>query len=76
MNYLFEYKSFYKIGDLVIIEYWYDDRITPVVIKDIIGRKYLISHKNEYSKIKNAPDQLIKANDILDFYKTRNTDSK
>lgn len=71
-NYILEYSSFYKPGDIVIIEYWYNDMKTPVKILERIGRKYLISHNNEYSKIQNAPDELVMVADIIDKYKPKN----
>ena len=60
-----------KVGDVVIIEYWYNNMITNVTIKDIIGRKFLISHDTPGSKIHNAPDELILKSDIIDFYKNK-----
>jgi hypothetical protein len=32
MNFLFEFKNYYKEGDIVLIEYWFNDMITPVKI--------------------------------------------
>ena len=33
MKYILEYKSYYKLGDKVLIEYWYDSiGIVPVEI--------------------------------------------
>lgn len=70
MKYIVEYKSFYNEGDIVLIEYWYNNKITPVVIKEKINKKsYLISHNNEHSNIKNAPDEIINTNSIIDFYR-------
>jgi hypothetical protein len=57
MKYLLEAKEHYKVGDILLIEYWYNSLITPVLVKEISGRKIKISHNNEYSKIKNAPDE-------------------
>lgn len=68
MNFLFEFSSYYKIGDKVLIEYWYDGSITPVLISDIIGRKYKITHNIPESKIFNAPDELIKSSDVIDKF--------
>ena len=65
MNFLIEYKSYYKDGDIVYIEYWYDKMITPVKIKERQGKQYLVSHSIEKSKIQNAPDELIKRNKII-----------
>jgi len=69
MKYLLESRYYYKVGDLVIIEYWYDDRLTQVMIKEILGRKYKVTHDVEGSKIKNAPDEIIKSSDIIDKVK-------
>lgn len=67
MKHLFEYKSFYKEGDIVLIEYWYNDMITPVrILEKISSRKFKVSHKLEQSKIFNAPDEIIKTSDIID----------
>ena len=70
MNFLLEFKDFYKVGDKVLIEYWYNGMITPCIIKEKIGRKYLISHSISESKIKNAPDEVILKNDIIDYSKS------
>jgi hypothetical protein len=70
MNYILEYKNFYKEGDIVIIEYWYNGMITPVsIVKQLSKRTYEVSHNNKYSKIKNAPNEIIKSSGIIDFYK-------
>lgn len=68
MNYLSEYSNFYKEGDIVLIEYWYNSMITPVQIIERKKSKYLVRHKNNFSKIQNAPDELIKTSDIIDKY--------
>lgn len=69
MKYLLEKKDYYKIGDLVLVEYWYNEIITVVKIIEIIGRKYKVTHNIEQSKIFNAPDEVIKYSDIIDNYK-------
>jgi hypothetical protein len=68
MNYLFEFKNYYKEGDLVLIEYWYNDMITPVKILEKIGRRYKVTHNIQQSEIFNAPDELISTSDIIDHY--------
>ncbi len=68
MKFILEYNNFYKIGDIVLIHYWYNNMITPVIIKDITKRKITISHNNDYYEIKNAPDEIIKSKDIIDKY--------
>jgi hypothetical protein len=68
MKFLFEFKSFYKEGDIVLIEYWYNDMICPVKIVEVISnRSYKVSHNIQDSKIFNAPDEIIKSTDIIDF---------
>lgn len=58
----------YDAGDVVLIEYWYNGMVTPVKIINKNGRKYKISHNIDDSKIKNAPDEEVLKQDILDFY--------
>ena len=65
MNFIVEYKSFYKIGDIVYIEYWYNNMITAVKIKEKQGSKYLVSHSIKESKIQNAPEELISPSKII-----------
>ena len=68
MKYITEYKSFYNVDDVVLIEYWYNDIITPCKIVQKLKSKYKISHNIKESKIKNAPDELISSSDIIDIY--------
>lgn len=70
MKYICEFASHYNIGDIVLIEYWYNDIIVPVIIKEKVGRKYKVSHNIEQSKIKNAPDEIVSSMDIIDKYKS------
>jgi hypothetical protein len=65
MKFLCEFKNFYKEGDIVLIEYWYNDMVTPVIIIEKKGNKYLVSHNVEGSKIRNAPDELLTKKDII-----------
>lgn len=70
MKFLLEYKSFYKEGDIVLIEYWYNHMITPVKIIEKISKKSLkVSHNISESEIQNAPDEIIKTSDIIDTYR-------
>ena len=69
MKYILEKNNYYKEGDIVLIEYWYNDMITPVVIKEKKGIKYLISHNTPESKIFNAPDETVKPSDIISKYR-------
>jgi hypothetical protein len=69
MDFLVEFSSYYKVGDKVLIEYWYDGMVCPCLIKEVIGRKYKITHNIPESKIFNAPDELIKSSDIIDHFK-------
>jgi len=70
-SFIIEMSNFYKKGDLIIIEYWYNGMLTVCKIEDIIGRRYKISHNVESSKIKNAPDEVISTTDIIDRFKTK-----
>ncbi len=71
MKFLLEYSKYkknYEVGDTVLIEYWYNDMITPVkIIEKISNITYKVSHNIEKSKISNAPDELIKSSDIIDY---------
>lgn len=68
MKFLLEFKSFYKEGDLVLVEYWYNDMVTPVKIIEKISKvSYKVSHNVPNSKVFNAPDEIIKSSDIIDF---------
>jgi hypothetical protein len=69
MEFILEFKNFFKEGDKVLVEYWYNDMITPVLIKEKKGKKYLISHDIPESKIRNAPDELISGSDIIDHFR-------
>ena len=67
MDFILEYKNFYKPGDIVKIQYWYKiimpnglPLITPVKILEKKGNKFLVSHNISQSKIQNAPDEMIK----------------
>jgi hypothetical protein len=82
MKFILEFKSYkstYNVGDIVLIEYWYLDEkdcpnelfrkmpYTPVkIIEKISNKSFKVSHNIENSKIKNAPDEIIKNNDIID----------
>jgi hypothetical protein len=68
MNFLLEFKNYYKEGDIVLIEYWYNGMITCVMITNITGRKYKVTHNIPQSKIFNAPDENIKYSDIIDYF--------
>jgi len=65
MEFLLEWSSWYKEGDTVWISYWYNGMITPVRIKNIRGRKYLVEHNVDSSRIKNAPDEIISSHQII-----------
>jgi hypothetical protein len=68
MKFLLEFKSFYNVGDIVLIEYWYNDMVTPVKIVEKVSKvSYKVSHNVPNSKIFNAPDEIIKSSDIIDF---------
>lgn len=69
MKFILEYKKFkpdYNPEDIVLIEYWYNDMITPVKILEKKGRnKFLVTHNVEGSQIMNAPDEVISDKDII-----------
>jgi hypothetical protein len=68
MKFILEYKSFYNEGDIVLVEYWYNDMITPCKIIEKVSKKsFKVSHNIPQSKIKNAPDEIIKTSDIIDI---------
>ena len=68
MKFIVEFKSFYKVGDIVLIEYWWDDMITPVkILEQTSPRTIKISHNIPQSKINNASDEIIKTSDIIDY---------
>jgi hypothetical protein len=68
MKFLLEYKSFFNEGDIVLIQYWYNDMIVPVkVIEKISKKSFKVSHNIPESKIQNAPDEIIKSTDIIDI---------
>jgi hypothetical protein len=67
MKFLLEFNSFYNEGDIVLIEYWYNDMITPVKIVEKVSKlSYKVSHNVPNSQIQNAPDEIIKKSDIID----------
>jgi hypothetical protein len=68
MQFIVEFKSFYKVDDVVLIEYWYNDMITPVkIIEQTSPRSFKVTHNIQNSKIFNAPDEIIKNSDIIDI---------
>lgn len=67
MKFILEFKSFYDVDDIVLIEYWYNDMLTPVKIVEKLSKvSYKVSHNVPESEIKNAPDEVIKSSDIID----------
>lgn len=69
MKFLVEFKSYYQVGDIVLIEYWWNDMITPVKILEKNKRSYKITHNIPESKIFNAPDEIIQTSDIIDHFR-------
>lgn len=69
MNFILEFKSFYKPEDIVLIKYWYNRMVTPVKIIEKKGNRFLVSHDIESSKIRNAPNELIKSSEIISIYR-------
>lgn len=73
MKFIVEFKSFYNVDDIVLVEYWYNDMITPVKIIEKVSKvKYKVSHNIPQSEIRNAPDEVIKSTDIIDKLKIKN----
>lgn len=73
MKFILEYKEFYKEGDIILVEYWYNDMITPVkIIEKVSKSRFKVSHDVEGSVIRNAPDETIKTSEILDKHKIKN----
>lgn len=70
MKFILEYKQFYKENDIVLIEYFYNDMITPVkIIEKVSKQSFRVSHNIDESEIFNAPDEIIKTSDIIDVFK-------
>lgn len=72
MKFLIEKSKYYKVDDVIYIEYWYNKMITEVKIVEIIGKKYKVSHNTKDSKIQNAPDEMIKSSNIISKKEMRN----
>lgn len=66
----------FKEGDIVLIEYWYNDILLPVEIIEKKGRKYRISFNIEDNILKGAPEEIIKKEQIVDHYRKTNSNSK
>ena len=73
-------KPAYQVGDTVLVEYWYLDEpscspllqrkfpYTPVKIVEKLSKvSFRVSHDVPASKIKNAPDEIVKTTDIIDL---------
>lgn len=72
MDFLLEFKSFqFKVGDIVLIHYWYNDMVTPVKILEKKGNFFQVSHNVPKSKIQNAPDEKVKSTDIISIFRSR-----
>lgn len=85
MKFILEYKKWkpsYEVGDVVLVEYWYlDDEncskhlykelpLTPVKIIEKLSKfSFKVTHNIPNSKIKNAPDEIIKSVDIIDYHR-------
>lgn len=85
MKFILEYKKWkpsYEVGDVVLVEYWYLDEedcskhlykelpLTPVkIIEKLSKLSFKVTHNIPNSKIKNAPDEIIKSIDIIDYHR-------
>lgn len=81
MKFILEFKSYrpsFEVGEQVLIEYWYlehpdcpealreEMRFTPVVIAEKLpGGKLRVSHDIDGSRIRNAPDEVLRQRDII-----------
>jgi hypothetical protein len=70
MKFILEYKNYYKEGDIVLIEYWYNHMITPVKIIEKQKSSFLVSHNISDSKIQNAPEETIKSSQIISPFRS------
>ena len=70
MKFILEYKNYYKEGDIVLIEYWYNHMITRVKIIEKQKSSFLVSHNISYSKIQNAPEETIKSSQIISPFRS------
>ena len=58
----------YDKDDYVLMEYWWKDIITPVKILEKNHGSFKVTHNIPDSELQNAPDEIIKKGDIIDFY--------
>ena len=58
----------YSPNDVILVEYWYNHTLTPVKVLEKKGHKYLVTHNISDSQIKNAPNELIHKDKVIDFY--------
>ena len=71
MNFILEFRSFYKVGDIVLIQYWYNKMVTPVKILEKKGKTFTVSHNIPDSKIQNAPNDRVKSSDIISIHRIK-----
>ena len=71
MKFILEYKNYFNIGDKVMIEYWYNNMVTPVQIVEKVGKKMKVTHNISESKIQNAPEETIKSTEIICLYRDK-----
>ena len=71
MNFILEFRSFYKVGDIVLIQYWYNKMVTPVKILEKKGKTFTVSHNIPESKIQNAPNHRVKSSDIISIHRIK-----
>lgn len=68
MQFIVEFNQFYKVGDVVLIEYWWNDMLTPVkIVEQTSKRSFRVTHNISQSKIKTSPDEIINSGDIIDI---------
>lgn len=66
----------FEVGDYVLIEYWYKDIITPVKLIEKNGRKFIGSHDIEESEIRNAPNEELTKDMIIDHFNVTKDNKK
>lgn len=59
----------YRVGDLVLIHYWYNDMLTPVKILEKSKGELLVSHNLKESNIYNAPNEKINISEVVDYFR-------
>lgn len=68
-----ELSTKYKESDLVLTHYWYNGMVTPVrIVRALSKSTYEVSHNVSESKIPNAPNEILKSSEIIDYCNIKN----